>query len=151
MIKLNKCDEYDKAVDQIKKKEEEKHQKQVDLAEVETQLINATDFVTTKVKMLEDKVNSKFQTVKFKLFKLNQKGNYEETCTALVDGVDWAIANTAAKVQSGIEIINALQQHFDFYAPIWVDNRESVVELPNTPTQLVNLIVSESDTELRVV
>lgn len=150
MVKLHKCDEYDKAVNEIKSKEQEKLQKQTDLAEVETQLINATDFVTTKVKMLEDKVNSKFKAVKFKLFKLNQKGNYEETCTALVDGVDWVIANTAAKVQAGIEIINSLQAHFDFYAPIWVDNRESVVELPSTPTQLVNLIVSESDAELRV-
>lgn len=149
-IKENKCKQYDEAVEQIKMKEAEKLQKQKDVAEVEIQLINATDFVTTKVQMLEDKVNAKFQTVKFKLFKLNQKGNYEETCTALVDGVDWSIANTAAKIQSGMEICNALQEHFGLYAPIWVDNKESVTELPNTKSQLITLNVSESDKELRV-
>lgn len=150
MIKLHKCDQYDKAIGEVKAKEKEKLDKQVSLAETETQLINATDFVTTKVKMLEDKVNSKFETVKFKLFKLNQKGNYEETCTALVDGVDWMIANTAAKVQAGIEVINALQKHFNFYTPVWVDNRESVTELPSINSQLINLIVSENDATLRV-
>lgn len=149
-VKLNKCDMYDQSVKDIEIKEVELKDKQSALADLEMQLINTNDFITTKVKILEEKVNSKFETVKFKLFKQNMKGNWEETCTALVDGVDWNISNTAAKVQSGIEIINTLQKHFDFYCPIWVDNKESVTELPGVNGQLISLVVSENDKELRV-
>lgn len=156
-IKLSKCDTYDKAVKDIAAKEIELKEKQHSLADVEVQLMNVEDFVTTKVKMLEEKVNSCFENVQFKLFKQNLKGNWEETCTALAKAsngslvdVKSSIANTALRVQAGIEIINALQKHFDYYCPVFVDNRESVTELPGVEGQLVSFIVSENDKELRV-
>lgn len=156
-IKLSKCDTYDQAVKDIAAKEKELKEKQHSLADVEVQLMNVEDFVTTKVKMLEEKVNSCFENVQFKLFKQNLKGNWEETCTALAKAsngslvdVKSSIANTALRVQAGIEIINALQKHFDYYCPVFVDNRESVTELPGAEGQLVSFIVSENDKELRV-
>lgn len=156
-IKLSKCDTYDQAVKDIAAKEIELKDKQHSLADVEVQLMNVEDFVTTKVKMLEEKVNGCFENVQFKLFKQNLKGNWEETCTALAKGsngslvdVKSSIANTALRVQAGIEIINALQKHFDYYCPIFVDNRESVTELPGVEGQLISFIVSENDKELRV-
>lgn len=156
-IKLSKCDEYEKSKQAITAKEAERKEKQLVLADLETQLMNTEDFVTTKVKMLEEKVNSYFTGVKFKLFKQNLKGNWEETCTALAVGNNGALvdlksglANTALRVQAGIEICKALQKHFDYIAPIIVDNRESVTELPDVEGQLISLVVSENDKELRV-
>lgn len=156
-IKLSKCDAYDQSVKDLKAKEVELKEKQHSLADVEVQLMNVEDFVTTKVRMLEEKVNSCFENVQFKLFKQNLKGNWEETCTALAKAsngslvdVKSSIANTALRVQAGIEIINALQKHFDYYCPVFVDNRESVTELPSVEGQLVSFIVSENDKELRV-
>ncbi len=156
-IKLNKCDEYEKSKLAIEAKEEERKEKQFALADLEEQLMNTEDFVTTKVKMLEEKVNSYFTGVKFKLFKQNLKGNWEETCTPLAVGTNGALvdlksglANTALRVQAGIEICKALQKHFDYIAPIIVDNRESVTELPEVEGQLISLVVSKNDKELRV-
>lgn len=156
-IRLNKCDEYDKAKEAIKVKEAEKKEKMLVLGDLETQLMNTEDFVTTKVKMLEEKVNSYFDKVKFKLFEQNLKGNWEETCKALaVNSIGSLVditgprSNDALKVQTGVEICKALQKHFDYIAPIIVDNRESVTELPSVDGQLISLVVSKNDKELRV-
>lgn len=156
-IKLHKCNEYDNSLKEIKNKEAERKEKQLILADIETQMISTEDFVTTKVRMLEEKINDKFESVKFKLFKQNLKGNWEETCTALAVGSNGSLvdlkgglANTALRVQAGIEIVKALQKHFDYYCPVFVDNRESVTELPGVEGQLVSFIVSENDKELRV-
>lgn len=156
-IKLSKCDSYDQAVKDIEFKENELKEKQLALADIEVQLMNVEDFVTTKVKMLEEKVNSKFENVKFKLFKQNQNGSTEETCIALgkakngalVDIKD-SLANKALIYQAGIEIVNVLQKHFDFYCPVIIDNKESVTKVPEVEGQMLQLIVSESDEELRV-
>ncbi len=155
-IKLNKCDMYDKAVEDIKAKEEELKEKQYSLADLEVQLMTTEDFVKTKVELLEKKVNECFTNVQFKLFNQNLKGNYEETCIALAKGRNGAlvdikadVSNTALIVQTGIEIINTLQKHFDYYCPVFVDNRESVIEVPKIKGQMISLIVSENDKELR--
>ena len=60
-------------------------------------------------------------------------------------------ANTASKINAGLDIINTLCQHYKVNAPVFIDNRESVVELIPTESQIVNLIVSEADKKLRVV
>lgn len=156
-IKLSKCDSYDQAVKDIEFKKNELKEKQLALADIDVQLTNVEDFVTTKVKMLEEKVNSKFENVKFKLFKQNQNGSTEETCIALgktkngalVDIKD-SLANKALIYQAGIEIVNVLQKHFDFYCPVIIDNKESVTKVPEVEGQMLQLIVSESDEELRV-
>ena len=156
-IKLSKCDTYDKAVNEIASKEDELKEKQLSLADIEIELMSVEDFVTTKVKMLEEKVNSKFENVKFKLFKRNQNGSVEETCIALAKAKNGALvdikdslANKALIYQAGIEIVNVLQRHFDFYCPVIIDNKESVTKVPGVEGQMLQLIVSENDEELRV-
>ncbi len=155
-IKLSKCDGYDKDKQEIANKEVEQKEKQYTLADLETQYMNVEDFVVTKVKMLEEKVNSYFENVQFKLFKQNLKGNWEETCVALAKGrngslvdIKSGVANTALRVQAGVEIALALQKHFDYYCPVIIDNRESVTNVPEVQGQMISLIVNEEDRELR--
>ncbi len=156
-IKLSKCDGYDKDEQEIANKEAEQKEKQYTLADLETQYMNVEDFVVAKVKMLEEKVNSYFENVQFKLFKQNLKGNWEETCVALAKGnngslvdIKSGVANTALRVQAGVEILNTLQKHFDYYCPVVIDNRESVTELPRIQGQMISLVVSADDKELRI-
>jgi hypothetical protein len=53
-------------------------------------------------------------------------------------------------VQVGLDIIRTLQEHYQFRPPVWIDNRESIVELPKLDCQVISLIVSEKDKTLRV-
>jgi len=99
------------------------------------------DFNTLKINDIEPKVNSLFETVKFKLFDVPIDGTPTPTCQSLVNGVPWQSANSAAQIQSGIEIVNKLSEYKKIYAPMFVDNRESITTLPDSKSQRINLIV----------
>lgn len=107
-------------------------------------------FISEKMNALERMVNDRFKIVRFKMFEEQINGGRSEACTTLINGVPYSDANTAAKIQAGLDIINVLCAHYGVQAPVWVDNRESVVMLPETDCQLINLVVSASDRKLRV-
>lgn len=149
-LTVTKAGNQEKTLERIKELEEQLKELQVSLADVEQQEILVEDFTKAKVDMLEENINSKFTTVKFKLFEEQINGGLVECCESLINGVPFSNANNAAKVAAGIDIINVLSNHYGFYAPIWLDNRESVTSIPDTYSQVINLIVSEKDKELRV-
>lgn len=107
-------------------------------------------FEKAKMNELESRINNRFAIAKFKLFQTNINGGEEPCCITLFNGVPYPDANTAGKIQVGLDIINTLSGHYGVQAPVWVDNRESVVSLPETECQLINLIVSEADNKLRI-
>ena len=120
------------------------------IADVEKEQFTIENFIKAKIDRLEAIINGKFSLVKFKMFETLINGGETETCKALVDGVPFSDANNAAKINAGIDIINTLCQHYQVSAPIFVDNRESVSQLVESNSQIINLIVSEADTKLRV-
>lgn len=134
------------------KKEERSLAKKI--AELEKHRFLTEEFIKTKVKLMEDAINSRFQAVRFKLFNTLINGGVEECCEALVNTngswVPYADANNAAKINSGLDIINTLASHYGVSAPIFIDNREAVVELFPVNAQTISLIVSGQDKTLRV-
>ncbi len=119
--------------------------------ELEQQLFLCDEFVRAKVSMLTERINSKFETVRFKLFSSLINGGLEECCVSTVLGVPYdAGLNTAARMQAGCEIVAVLQKHYGISVPIWLDNRESVTEIPSMPCQIISLYVSLGDKTLRV-
>ena len=134
-------------VAELKNREETLNQSLSELQGIEYSI---EKFTEAKMDTLEQRINGRFKLVKFKLFEEQINGGKTETCITLVNGVPYADANTASKIQAGIDIINTLSEHYDIKAPIWVDNKESVVMLPDTQCQLINLIVSADDNKLRV-
>ena len=66
--------------------------------------------------------------------------------------VEYKSANTAAKVNAGLEIIKVLSEYYDTYLPVIVDRAESVNHLLPMPNhQVIRLVVSDNDEDLRVV
>lgn len=119
------------------------------IAALEGQEYLCEEFIKTKVELLESSINSKFKYVSFKLFDTQVNGGLNETCEALINGVTFSNANTASQINAGLDIINALSEHYGVQAPIFIDNRESVNQLIETNSQVINLIVSK-DKNLRV-
>lgn len=108
-------------------------------------------FNKKKSNLLESKINEKFEFVTFQLFKNQINGGIEECCETLFKGVPYNSGlNNAARINGGIDIINALSKHLQLLAPVFIDNRESVTNLIDTDSQVINLIVSEQDKKLRV-
>jgi hypothetical protein len=118
------------------------------LEKVEFQIDN---FTRAKIELIEKRINSKFALVKWKMFNDQLNGGIEPTCEAIVNGTPFNDLNTAMKCNAGIDVINALNYHFAIFAPVFIDQRESIVDLIKTECQVINLKVDESKKVLTVV
>lgn len=110
-------------------------------------------FIRTKVSLLDERINSCFETLKFKLFHEQQNGGLQEICKVLIPCesglVEYEKANSAARINAGIEIVNVLGEYFGTRLPVFCDNAESVTALMPSDGQAIRLIVSEADKVLR--
>ena len=107
-------------------------------------------YIKTKAELLTDKINSKFRLAEFRLFETQINGGINPICETTYKGVPWGSLNSAGKVQVGLDIIRTLQEHYQFRPPVWIDNRESIVERPKWDWQVISLIGSEKYKTLRV-
>lgn len=118
---------------------------------LEHQTFLIEEFTRTKVDMLNERINSKFKYARFKLFDTQINGGLAETCETLFNGVPYGSGlNNAAKINVGLDIINTLSEHYGLTAPIFIDNAEAVTKFIETNLQLISLVVSEKDKQLRV-
>lgn len=144
---LNDRDNVEKAKARIEelKQSERDLSNQKSLLEGQLNLIN--EFIKVKANTLTDIMNSKFKHVRFRLFDLQQNGSVVECCDTMIctNGrwVPWASGNTAGRINAGIDIINALSEHYGVSVPLWVDNAESVTELVPTKGQVIRLYKPE--------
>lgn len=102
------------------------------IADAEREEYTVEQFTKTKVEECENRINAMFKFVSFRLFDYTIEGNPVETCIATVGGVPYGSANTASKMNAGLDIINTLCKFYGVCAPIFIDNRESVNELVET-------------------
>lgn len=117
----------------------------IEIAKQEQIVMMCEEFIKTRVDLLESNINSKFKNVTFKLFKEQVNGGIDETCEALVSGVPFSNANTAGQINAGLDIIDTLSKHFYVQVPIFIDNRESVNELIEIDSQIINLVVTKDN------
>lgn len=108
------------------------------------------EFTRYKTKFVESNINSLFRIAKFRLFREQANGGIEDRCDVVYDGVPYSGLNSGMKINVGIDIINALSRHYGVTVPLFVDNAESVTRLEPCNAQVIRLVVSESDKELRV-
>lgn len=134
----------------IKEYTEQKEALGREIAECEKMDVLAEHFYTTKCELIEEKINNTFNGVKFKLFNRQVNGGITETCEALVNGVPFSGANPGYQVPVGLEIIKALNEYYGLYVPIFVDNREGVVNIPEMTSQIINLYVDATKDEITV-
>lgn len=84
------------------------------------------------------------------MYDVQVNGELNPTCTAMLNGVPYETLNYEGQYTAGIDIIKALQKHYDNRLPILIDNRESVTELPIVDCQIINFEVNPEDKKLRV-
>ena len=108
------------------------------------------EFVKAKVNMLEESINTRFKLARFKMFNVMLNGNVEECCETTYKGVPYRSMNNAARINVGLDIINALTSYFKVNAPVFIDNAEAVTEFVPVNSQTIKLIVDESEPQLVV-
>ena len=108
------------------------------------------EFVRYKVSFIEDSVNSRFRMAKFKLFDVQVNGALVDCCEATYNGVPYAAVNHGTAVNLGLDIVETLSEYYGVTAPLFIDNAESVTRLLPSDVQVIRLVVSEEDKELRI-
>lgn len=121
------------------------------LESIEKMLFLIEEFTRYKAKKVESSVNDLFRLATFRLFRVQTNGGLEERCDAQYDGVPFMGLNNGMKVNVGIDIINALSRYYGVTVPLFVDNAEAVTRLERCNAQVIRLVVSEEDKELRIV
>ena len=108
------------------------------------------EFIKAKVNMLEESINARFKLARFKMFNVMLNGNVEECCETTYKGVPYRSMNNAARINVGLDIINALTSYFKVNAPVFIDNAEAVTDFIPVNSQTIKLIVDESKPQLTV-
>lgn len=112
------------------------------IADAEREEYTVEQFTRTKVDECENRINAMFKFVSFRLFDYTIDGNAVETCIPTIGGIPYGSANTASKINAGLDIINTLCKFYGVCAPIFIDNRESINEIVETESQIINLVVT---------
>ena len=120
------------------------------LEAIEKMLYLMEEYSRYKTRFVEDSINGLFRIARFRLFREQANGGIEERCDVVHDGVPYISVNNGMKINLGIDIINTLSVAYGVRVPLFVDNAESVTKLENCNSQIIRLVVSETDKELRV-
>lgn len=121
------------------------------LAGLEQQDNTATKLVQYYIEDLESKVNSMFDIVRFNMFEHQLNGGLKTVCECTMHGTPYQDLSNSEKINAGIDIINAMCRHHNAFAPIIIDNAESITDILPTASQQIRLVVSSQDKELTVV
>ena len=120
------------------------------LEAIENVLFLIDEYSRYKTQFVENSINGMFRIARFRLFREQANGGVEDRCDVVFDGVPYINLNNGAKINVGIDIINTLSRAYGVTVPLFVDNAESVTALEKSVNQIIRLVVSEHDKELRI-
>lgn len=142
IIKLTAKEQIEKVNTRIAELEKQERELGQEIADLERTEFTIDKFVKVKMDLIEEKVNQLFTNVSFKMFSKNINGGVEACCDCFYKGVPFVDANNAGRINAGLEIINVLSGFYNCYAPVFVDNAESVNEIYPLASQLITLVVT---------
>ena len=119
------------------------------LDEVDRMLFLCEEFARHKVRYVEDAINSRFQLIRWKLYDQQVNGGLADCCEATVNGVPYAALNNGGRINAGLDVIGALSSYYGVGVPLFIVNAESVTRLLPMDGQVIRLVVSKTDKELR--
>lgn len=147
---LNKHELIETIDERVKELERKQQQLANDKNELDEAMFLMDEFIKAKVDMLEQSINSHFEYARFKMFNVLVNGNIEECCETTYKGVPYRSMNNAARMNVGLDIINALTSYFKVNAPVFIDNAEAVTSFIPCHSQVIQLFVDATFKELTV-
>ena len=148
IAKASKNVEIEERIGALEEEQREVGQK---VADQEKMLYLLEQFIKAKMLRISESINSKFNTVSWKLFEEQLNGGMRECCECTVNGVPYSTLNSGHRIVAGLDIIQSLSELYGVTASIFVDNAEALNEynVPDMAAQMILLAVSD-DKELKV-
>ena len=144
--------QYDKIQGLIADIEKEQHELVTQLSELERREDIARRYQDRQNALLEERINQHFSIVRWRMFRTVNNGGDpfdEPYCECYVGGTAYHDGlNQAARLNAGLDIINALCRHYNVCAPIVLDNSESTINIIPTVGQQIRLQVADTDLQV---
>ena len=108
-------------------------------------------------RIIEAAVNDRFEHVTFRLFKVLLKKEVDGTnvieprCDAMFDGIEFKVWSQGERIIGGLEIINALSEHYGVHLPLFVDDISTLTLPLRSASQIIGLRAVEGVNKLQVV
>lgn len=113
------------------------------VADQEKMLYLLEEFIRFKMDRVSDAINQKLDGIYVKLFENQINSGVKECCELTYDGVPYGSLNNGHRIVTGLKIIKALQEFYGIYAPVFIDNAESLsyFNIPKINCQMIFLSV----------
>jgi len=149
--KLSRIDAAAETKTRIQELKDEEQKLAEEYEKLQQQVYLMERFVTTKTDLLESRINSYFNLARFRLFEEQVDGGIKEDCEILYQGVPYGHGlNRGAQANVGLDIIRTLSEHYQVWAPVFVDNAETVTQLIDPGTQCIKMMVAPGVDQLQV-
>jgi len=108
-------------------------------------------FIKARAELMSERVNSLFVNVTWKLFDQQLNGIIVPDCQGFYKNrrIEGGL-NYAGQVLAGLEVVHVLKQHYKAMYPCLLDHRESVLDIPDTGTQLISLQATKDTPVLEI-
>lgn len=113
------------------------------VADLEKEDFAIARFTKKKIDLVQQRINSLFDIVRWKMYGQQINGGEVEMCEATVNGTPYSSLNNAMRINTGIDIINAFCKQYGITAPIFVDNAEAINEVLPSQSQIIRLLVTK--------
>ena len=143
--RLKKRDYNQKTQARIDELEKQLSTQSDEIAELERLEFTMLEFSKARSAAIESRINGLFALVKFRWIATAINGAEKETCEATLNGKPYGTCSNAERIIIGLGIINAICKSQGVYAPIFVDNAESVNDIIPMQSQVISLIVSRDE------
>lgn len=95
------------------------------------------NFRAKRAELMVKKINDLFTTVSVRLFDhVKSTDDYKPTFEIERGGVPFRLLSLSEKMKAGLEVATALMNLSGNHFPVFIDNAESVVEIPRVPSQV---------------
>lgn len=111
-----------------------------------------SEFIKTKLEILDGRIKTVFGDIKFRLVDTNIKeGSWNEVCYVLDDDVPYHNTNSASKLRLGIKVCEAIKTHLGLSGLFYlIDNAEQITDRDFnklTTTQTISFVANEVESE----
>ncbi len=121
---------------------------------LESEVHLAQTFIATKIRLIEDAVNSQFERVRFRMYEgYKTSEGVRECCEPEINGVGYGSLSKGERLMAALDILRTLQRAYGVQLPVFIDDAESytsntAIALPN---QVIRLAAAEGDLRVQVL
>ena len=121
------------------------------ITDIEEMLQAIQQYKRDESNKITDAVNGMFKAVTFKMFDIRLNEEIKECCEAVYRGVPYADMSFGQRIYCGIDIINALSEHYDLSVPLFIDHAESMTLPITCKAQTILLRAQDGVKELKII